>query len=70
MRKVIIKTEYITLGQFLKFEDIIQNGSEAKEFLLKNQVLVNEEVETRRGRKLYDDYKVKIKNEEFLVKRE
>ena len=31
--QITITTEYITLGQFLKFADIIGNGGEAKSFL-------------------------------------
>lgn len=67
MKKIKITTEYITLGQFLKFVGIITNGSDAKSYLMDNLVYVNEEKEDRRGRKLYPTYKVKTNNEEFLV---
>lgn len=70
MKKITINTEYITLGQLLKYANIISNGSEAKMFLIEHQVFVNGEKEQRRGRKIYDDYQVKIEKEEFLVKRE
>lgn len=50
--QIAITTEYITLGQFLKFAGIIDLGSEAKLFLQENEVLVDGEVENRRGRKL------------------
>ncbi|HHU55717.1 MAG TPA: S4 domain-containing protein YaaA [Acholeplasmataceae bacterium] len=53
MKLVTIKTEFITLGQFLKFVHIIASGAEAKSFLQINDVFVNEELERRRGRKLY-----------------
>ena len=36
--KVTITTEYITLGQFLKLARIIQNGGDAKIFLLTTPV--------------------------------
>lgn len=67
--EIIIKitTEYITLGQFLKFAGIIRNGAMAKEYLIANKVLVNGENEDRRGRKLYKGYKVVINNKEYLV---
>ena len=39
--EIKIKTEYITLGQFLKFADIIHEGGEAKSYLAANEVLVN-----------------------------
>lgn len=52
MKKIVINTEYITLGQFLKFTNIIQNGGDAKIFLATTAVYVNDELEQRRGRKL------------------
>ena len=50
--KIVIHTEYITLGQFLKFASIIDNGGAAKAYLAKTLVLVNGEEDNRRGRKL------------------
>ena len=47
-----IVTEFITLGQFLKFAQIIDNGGQAKAFLATTEVKVNGESENRRGRKL------------------
>ncbi|MFX0560961.1 S4 domain-containing protein YaaA [Tepidibacillus infernus] len=55
MNEVLIDTEYITLGQFLKMVDVIQSGGHAKIFLMEHQVKVNGEKETRRGRKLHPD---------------
>jgi len=51
--KVYINTEYITLGQLLKFENILESGGLVKEFLSQVPILVNGEVENRRGKKLY-----------------
>lgn len=51
-KPIKITTEYITLGQFLKFAGIIDNGAEAKAFLQESRVLVDGEEENRRGRKL------------------
>lgn len=65
VKKIEITTEYITLGQFLKFTGIIRNGSMAKEYLLTNKVIVNNEEEDRRGRKLYKGYKVIINKQEY-----
>ena len=42
MKNIEIKDEYITLGQFLKIADLISTGGEVKEFLLKNEVFVND----------------------------
>lgn len=66
-RKINIKTEYITLGQFLKFTNIISSGSHAKLFLTENKVYVNGEIESRRGRKLYPGYKVIVLGVEYIV---
>lgn len=49
---VPIRDESIRLGQFLKLANLIDSGSDAKELLLQGSVLVNGEVETRRGRQL------------------
>ncbi|MCH3909443.1 MAG: S4 domain-containing protein YaaA [Bacilli bacterium] len=47
-----INSEYITLGQFLKFAGIIDEGGMAKAYLASNEVKVNSVLENRRGRKL------------------
>jgi len=53
MEKVTITTDKITLGQFLKYKNLISGGGRAKFFLMENDVLINDELEVRRGRKLY-----------------
>ena len=68
MKTVKITTEYITLQQLLKIENIISSGGEAKYYLADNPVLVNNESENRRGRKLYPGYIIIIKNEKFEIK--
>ena len=42
----------IRLGQFLKLAGLVDTGSEGKELVASGEVLVNDEVETRRGRQL------------------
>lgn len=59
-KDVTIRTEYITLGQFLKVADCISTGGEAKFFLQDNKVMVNGETEQRRGRKLYPEDRVDV----------
>lgn len=46
--------EFIKLGQSLKATGLVDTGLDAKEVIIQGLVLVNGEVETRRGRKLYD----------------
>ena len=68
MKEVKISTEYITLGQFLKFVGIIDSGFVAKIYLSENFVVVNGEKENRRGRKLYPGYEILAENQKFLIK--
>jgi ribosome-associated protein len=51
-RDVPIRDDSIRLGQFLKLADLIDSGSDAKAAIADGLVLVNGEVETRRGRQL------------------
>ena len=48
-----IRGEYITLGQLLKAAALVGDGVEAKERIRDGEALVNGEVDTRRGKKLY-----------------
>lgn len=66
-RKIAITSEFITLGQFLKFAGIIEQGGEAKGFLQNEEVLVNGEKEDRRGRKLYGGDVVEILGSRYEV---
>ena len=52
MRDVSIGGDMIRLGQFLKLADVIDSGGEAKSVIAAGEVLVNGEVDTRRGRQL------------------
>jgi ribosome-associated protein len=52
VRPVPIRDESIRLGQLLKLADLVDDGGEAKELLLRGLVQVNGAVETRRGRQL------------------
>lgn len=67
MKRVKIDTEYITLQQLLKMEDFISSGGQAKYYLQENEVFVNNELDNRRGRKLYPGDVVKIENKEFVI---
>ena len=67
IEKVKISTEFIKLDQFLKWIAVVDSGSEAKEVILDEKVKVNDEVETRRGRKIYPEYKVEIFGKTYIV---
>ena len=62
-----IRDEYITLGQFLKIVDLISSGGEAKAFLLENSILINDELDNRRGRKLYKDDVLEFKGKKYKI---
>lgn len=65
--EVKIRDEYITLGQFLKIVDLISSGGEAKAFLLENSFLINDELDNRRGRKLYKDDVLEFKGKKYKI---
>ncbi|XFA98414.1 S4 domain-containing protein YaaA [Candidatus Izemoplasma sp. B36] len=67
MEKITIKTEYITLGQLLKFLSIVSSGGEAKIFLQTYEILLNDEPENRRGKKIYPGDIVLIQSEKYLI---
>lgn len=67
MKTVKITTEYITLQQLLKMENIISSGGAAKYYLVENEVYVNGELEQRRGRKLYSKDQIKVGKDEFVI---
>lgn len=70
MLEIYIDSEYITLGQFLKMSDLIQSGGQAKYFLYENNVYVNNEKEFRRGKKLYINDIISIKEYgQFQIKK-
>ena len=53
MRDVAIDSDMIRLGQFLKLADLIDTGGEGKILIASGDVTVNGEVDTRRGRQLW-----------------
>ncbi|MFD1318656.1 S4 domain-containing protein YaaA [Loigolactobacillus zhaoyuanensis] len=53
MKKIVyLETAYLTLGQLLKDQALIDSGGQAKWFLREQTVFVNGIPEDRRGRKL------------------
>lgn len=67
MRKVEIYTEYIKLEQFLKIVDLVSSGGEAKIFLQTKKILVNNEIENRRGRKLYKNDVIEVQGQAYKI---
>lgn len=57
----------IKLDQYLKLVGIVQTGGEAKVLIQTGEVKVNDEVETRRGRKLVKGDRVLFQGQSFQV---
>ncbi len=68
--EVKINTEYIKLDQLLKFSGVAENGSDAKDMILDEIVLVNGSVCTMRGKKIRpnDVVKIEFEDETLLIK--
>ena len=67
MRDVAIRDDMIRLGQFLKLAGVAETGGEGKTFIVSGDVLVNGEVETRRGRQLHKGDVVEFEDERLRV---
>lgn len=59
--------ETIKLDQFLKLAHIVQSGGEAKHLIKLGFVMVNGEIEKRRGRKLRDGDMVEVEGDQLVV---
>lgn len=62
-----ITTEYIKLDSFLKSTSVASTGGTAKLMIAAGEVLVNGEVELRRGRKLFPGDRVSVLEHDFVV---
>ncbi len=67
MDKLILKDEYIKLGQALKAAGLVSSGIDAKMVIQEGMVKVDGEVELRRGRKLYDGAVVEFDNQTVKI---
>lgn len=68
MKEIKIRDEFIKLGQALKLSGEVDSGMDAKFVIQDGKVTVNNEVEYRRGRKLYKDDIFLYKGKEFIIK--
>ena len=66
-RDVAIRGDMIRLGQLLKLADVVDTGGELKALLADTDVLVNGELEDRRGRQLHDGDVVTVAGDELRV---
>ena len=69
MEEVHFTGEFIKLGQALKAAGVVENGAEAKEVIIEGLVKVNGEIDTRRGKKLYDGDVISFNGEEIKIEK-
>jgi ribosome-associated protein len=62
-----ITTPFIKLDSFLKGENAVSSGGEAKTMIAEGYISVNGAVELRRGRKLYPGDRVVFGKRKFSV---
>ena len=63
-----MNNDFIKLDQFLKWQGIVQTGGEAKIRIKAGEVIVNGEIETRRGKKLRTGDRVSVDGNTYEVK--
>ena len=64
---VVIHTEFIKLQDAMKLANIVYSGGEAKQLILEEQVKVNGEVCTMRGKKLYPGDKFSFNGDTYVI---
>ena len=71
METIKLRDEFIKLGQALKAAGLVGSGVEAKEVITRrsSDLKVNGEVDTRRGKKLYDGDVVTFNGEEIKIEK-
>lgn len=67
--EIKLREEFIKLGQAIKVAGLVEDGVEAKYVIQEGLVKVNQEVETRRGRKLVEGDVVSFEDNEIRIVR-
>ncbi len=67
METIVLREDFIKLGQALKAAGLVESGVEAKIVILDGEVMVNGETEYQRGKKLYDGDMVSFRGEEIKI---
>ena len=67
MKTIPITTEFIKLQDLLKFASLVSTGGEAKIVILDEEVAVNGEVCTQRGKKIRPGDNVEFRGEVLTV---
>lgn len=67
MEKIVIKDEFIKLGQALKLAGLVDSGLEAKIEIKEGNVKINGEVHFERGKKVYPGDVIEFNNKKIKV---
>lgn len=67
MDDIKIEEEFIKLGQFLKYVDLVSSGGEIKSFLYENVIIINGQKDNRKGRKLYKGDIVEVLGKKYQI---
>lgn len=67
MEYIMIRNEFIKLGQALKAAGLVESGVEAKIVIQSGEVKVNGEVEYQRGKKLYGGEIISFREQEIMI---
>ena len=70
VEEIIIRDDFIKLGQAVKAAGLVESGVEAKIIIQEGQVTVNGQVETQRGKKLIGGEVVEYNGFKILIKRQ
>ena len=63
-----LKDEFIELSKLLKVTGLCESGGDAKLAITQSLVRVNDEIETRKGRKIRAGFKVTYNDQTIFVK--
>lgn len=67
MEEIVLRDDFIKLGQALKAAGLVESGVEAKIVIQNGEVKVNGVTETQRGKKLYDGDIVTFDRDEIKI---
>ena len=69
MEEIVLRDDFIKLGQAIKAAGLVESGVEAKIVIQDGEVKVNGVVETQRGKKLFGGEVVKYNGSSILIKK-
>ena len=69
MEEIILRDDFIKLGQAIKTAGLVESGVEAKIVIQDGEVKVNGVVETQRGKKLFGGEVVEYNGSSILIKK-